>query len=74
MSLTSDRIEAFYDEKEESDMDIKLIKAHNRVIITDKKLRIVGGKLAEYNLKKDYFSIFGKQLTLTSEEKQTQIK
>ena len=68
MSLTSDRIEAFYDEKEESEMDIKLIKAHNRVIITDKKLRIVGGNLAEYNLKKDYFSIFGKELTLTSEE------
>ena len=60
MSLTSDRIEAFYDEKEESEMDIKLIKAHNRVIITDKKLRIVGANLAEYNLKNDYFSIFGK--------------
>ena len=67
MSLTSDRIEAFYDEKEESDMDIKLIKAHNKVVITDKKLKIVGGKLAEYNLKKDYFSIFGQKLLLTSE-------
>ena len=68
MSLTYVRIEAFYDEKEGSDMDIKLIKAHNKVVITDKKLKIVGGKLAEYNLKKDYFSIFGQKLLLTSED------
>ena len=67
MSLTSERIEASYNEKEESDMDIKLIKAHKKVKITDKKLKIIGGKLAEYNLKKDYFrNIWSKTTLLTS--------
>ena len=67
MSLNSDRIEAFYEEKDNSGMDIKLVKAHKKVVVTDENLKIVGGRLAEYNLKKDYFSIFGKNLLLTSE-------
>ena len=60
MSLTSERIEAFYNEEEDSAMDIKLVKAHRKVKITDKKLEIIGGHSAEYNLEKDYFAIFGK--------------
>ncbi len=68
MSVQSDRIEAFYNEKDDSAMDIRLVKAHKKVIIKDKKLTIDGGNLAEYNLLKDHFSIFGKNLTLTSEK------
>ena len=68
MSLTSERIEAFYNEEEDSAMDIKLVKAHRKVKITDKKLEIIGGQSAEYNLEKDYFAIFGKKLVLTSEK------
>ena len=68
MSVSSERIEAFYEEKDNSGMDIKLVKAHKKVVVTDENLKIVGGRLAEYNLKKDYFSIFGKNLILTSEE------
>ena len=68
MSLTSEKIEAFYNEEEDSAMDIKLVKAHRKVKITDKKLEITGGHSAEYNLEKDYFAIFGKNLVLTSEK------
>ena len=45
-------IEAFYDEEDDSGMNIKLVKAHKNVVVTDENLKIVGGKLAEYNLKK----------------------
>ena len=68
MSVNSDRIEAFYEEKDNSGMDIKLVKAHKKVVVKDENLKIVGGRLAEYNLKKDYFSIFGQNLILTSEK------
>ena len=68
MSVNSDRIEAFYEESDNSGMDIKLVKAHRNVVVNDENLKIVGGKLAEYNLRKDYFSIFGQNLILTSQE------
>ncbi len=68
MSLKSEKIEAFYDEVEGSSMDINLVKAHKKVKITDKKLEIVGGHFAEYDLEKDYFAIFGKDLILTSDK------
>ena len=74
MSVNSDRIEAFYEESDNSGMDIKLVKAHRNVIVTDENLKIVGGKLAEYNLRKDYFSIFGKNLILTSQENKLESK
>ena len=70
MSLNSDRIEAFYEEKDQDAMDIKIVKAHNNVKVKDNDLEITGGRLAEYDLKKDFFSIFGKKLILTSEENQ----
>ena len=74
MSVNSDRIEAFYEESDNSGMDIKLVKAHRNVVVTDENLKIVGGKLAEYNLRKDYFSIFGKNLILTSQENKLESK
>tara|TARA_B100000579_G_scaffold237251_1_gene194595 strand:+ start:1051 stop:1854 length:804 start_codon:yes stop_codon:yes gene_type:complete len=68
MSLKSDTIEAFYTEKSDSSMDIKLVKAKKNVVVEDESLIITGGRLAEYNLKKDYFSIFGKEIILTSDQ------
>jgi len=67
LSLESDRIEAFYDEKEGSGMNIREVKAKKNVIVEDKKMRITGGNYAEYSLKKDYFKINGKNIILTSE-------
>ena len=62
MSVNSDRIEAFYEENDNSGMDIKLVKAHRNVVVTDENLKIVGGKLAEYNLRKDFFQFLAKIL------------
>jgi len=67
MILESDIIEAHYDDSNSSDMDIYMVKALGNVIINDKKLKIVGGKTAEYDLKKDYFKINGKRIKLLSE-------
>ena len=67
LSLKSDRIEAFYTEKEDSGMNIKEVKAKKNVIIEDKKMRIVGGNYAEYKTTKDYFLLVGKNILLTSE-------
>ena len=67
LSLESDKIEAFYDESENSSMDIKKVIAKKNVIISDKKMMIRGGKFAEYDVKKDYFKVNGKNLILTSE-------
>ena len=58
MSLKSDTIEAFYTEKSDSSMDIKLVKAKKNVVVEDESLIITGGRLAEYNLKKDYSLFF----------------
>ena len=55
-------------------MNIKLVKDHKEDVVTDENLKIVGGKLAEYNLKKDYFSIFGKKLILTSKDNKWESK
>ena len=62
MSVNSDRIEAFYEESDNSGMDIKLVKAHKNVVVTDENLKITGGKLAEYNLKKIIFQFLVKIL------------
>ena len=67
LSLKSDRIEAFYNESETSEMNIKKVQAKKNVIIEDNELQIEGGDYAEYTLKKDYFLITGKEITLTSE-------
>ncbi len=67
LSLKSQRIEAFYDERNDSEMSIKKVQAKKDVIIEDNELKIKGGDYAEYTLKKDYFLITGKEITLTSE-------
>ena len=67
MTLKSDVIEAFYKEKNSSDMNITEVKAKKNVIIEDNKMKIVGGAYAEYNIFKDYFLIKGKKIILTSE-------
>ena len=46
MSVTSEKIEAFYIEKDESAMDIKLVKAHKKVTITDNKPKDCWGKFS----------------------------
>ena len=40
LSLESDKIEAFYDESDDSSMDIKKVIAKKNVIISDKKMMI----------------------------------
>ena len=67
LSLESDQIEAFYDEKESSKMNIKEVKAQKNVVVKDNKMKITGGNYAEYNISKDYFLIIGKNIILTSE-------
>ena len=67
MTLRSDVIEAFYEEKDSSDMNITEVRAKKNVIIEDNKMKIVGGEYAEYNIFKDYFLIKGKKIILTSE-------
>ncbi len=67
LSLESDKIEAFYNEKESSNMNIKEVKALKNVTVKDNKMKITGGDYAEYNISKDYFLITGKNIILTSE-------
>ena len=38
------------------------------VIIKDKKMKIVGGEFAQFNVKKDYFKVDGPNLVLTSQK------
>ena len=67
LTLESHIIEAFYDENSDSEMDIKKVVAFKDVKISDEKIKITGGKNAEYNIKKDYFKIVGSKIKLTSE-------
>ena len=57
LSLKSDKIEAYYNETKDSSMDIANVIAKKNVVIQDKKMKIVGGNFAEYNVKKDYFRV-----------------
>ena len=66
LSLKSDRIEAFYKDKNDG-MNIKEVRAKKNVIVEDNKMKIVGGDYAEYKTQKDYFLIQGKEIILTSE-------
>ena len=67
LSLKSDKIEAYYNETKNSSMDIANVIAKKNVVIEDKKMKIVGGNFAEYNVKKDYFKVNGSKLQLTSQ-------
>ena len=66
LELTSDVIEAFYEEKNGSESDIKLIKARGNVTIENNETLLTGGQNAVYNLDKDYFLIKGEKLNLKS--------
>ena len=66
LSLESDKIEAFYEEKESSGMNITEVRAKKNVVVQDKKMKITGGEYAEYKIIKDYFLINGRNIILTS--------
>ena len=68
LSLKSDKIEAYYNETKDSSMDIANVIAKRNVVIQDKKMKIIGGNFAEYNVKKDYFKVNGSRLKLTSQK------
>ena len=68
LSLKSDKIEAYYNETKDSSMDIANVIAKRNVVIQDKKMKIIGGDFAEYNIKKDYFKVNGSRLKLTSQK------
>ena len=68
LSLKSDKIEAYYNETKDSSMDIVNVIAKRNVVIQDKKMKIIGGNFAEYNVKKDYFKVNGSRLKLTSQK------
>ena len=68
LSLKSDKIEAYYNETKDSSMDIANVIAKKNVVIQDKKMKIIGGNFAEYNVKKDYFKVNGSRLKLTSQK------
>ena len=68
LSLTSDKIEAYYNETQDSSMDIANVIAKKNVVIQDKKMKIVGGNFAEYNVRKDHFKVIGSKLKLTSQK------
>ena len=55
LSLKSDKIEAYYNETKDSSMDIVNVIAKRNVVIQDKKMKIIGGNFAEYNVKKRLF-------------------
>ena len=41
MSVNSESIEAFYDEEDDSGMNIKPAKAHKNVVVTDENLKLL---------------------------------
>ena len=58
MSVKSDRIEAFYEEKDNSGMDIKLVKAHKKVVVKDEKFENRRRKVSGIQFKKRLFFNF----------------
>ncbi len=68
LSLESERIEAFYEESDSSNMNITEVRAKRDVVVKDEKMKITGGEYAEYKISKDYFLINGKNIILTSEK------
>ena len=66
MSVKSDRIEAFYEDKDNTGMDIN-VKAHKKVVVKDENLKITGGN-SRIQFKKRLLFNVGKKLILTSEK------
>lgn len=65
--IKSDYLEANYKDSNGSDNEITFLKALGNVYIENKQAKILGGKTAHYDLKKEYFNVSGKELKLISE-------
>ena len=66
--VTSDSLEAYYTEDDGSETKIDLLKALGNVVIKNKSAKIFGGKIATFDVEKDYFKIIGDNLTLISQK------
>lgn len=66
--VTSDLIEAFYADGDDSGTRITILKARGNVKIRNKSAHISGGKIAIFDVKKDYFKITGDNLALVSQD------
>ena len=66
--VTSDSLEAYYTEDDGEETKIDLLRALGNVVIKNKSAEIFGGKIATFDVKKDYFKIIGNNLTLISQK------
>ena len=66
--VTSNVLEAIYEDNNDTESEITVLKAKGNVFIKNQKAQIQGGKKARYNLKKEYFIVNGKKLELISNE------
>ena len=66
--VTSNVLEAIYEDNNDTESEITVLKATGNVFIKNQKAEIQGGKIARYNLKKEYFIVNGKKLELVSNE------
>ena len=66
--VTSNTLEAIYEDNNDTESEITVLKAKGNVFIKNQKAQIQGGKKARYNLKKEYFIVNGKKLELISNE------
>ena len=66
--VTSDSLEAYYTEDDGEETKIDLLRALGNVVIKNKSAKIFGGKIATFDVKKDYFKIIGNNLTLISQK------
>ena len=66
--VTSNTLEAIYEDNNDTESEITVLKATGNVFIKNQKAEIQGGKIARYNLKKEYFIVNGKKLELVSNE------
>ena len=66
--VTSDSLEAYYTEDDGEETKIDLLRALGNVVIKNKSAKIFGGKIATFEVKKDYFKIIGDNLTLISQK------
>ena len=66
--VTSDVLEAIYEDDNDTESEITILKASGNVFIKNQKAQILGGNIATYNLKKEYFIVNGRKLELISNE------
>lgn len=68
LTVTSDVLEAIYEDNKDIESEITILKASGNVFIKNQRAQILGGRLAKYNLKKEHFIVNGEELELTSNE------